>query len=499
MAARTQLPLLTLRVNDLSIRDGYLCYDNTETGTFHRIPIYALTGEATGQAETHIDDACPAVIFDDFTLDFAGNAFVVSGRGKVALLRDVLSGTYPTINVVAGNTSDTGIIGHTAAKFGTSKVDIERGSVYTTVNGGVVEFILNNWTAGWMMARPKEGKRVNAASPWATTLEQIKELYDSPFTGAVTTRTSLLEGFTHDDNIHQYIYHSPSSSASTNMPLGDITSPSKSTTRSPLTSTLNTLGYSPITLSEYLGNINEIVGQRHLGTSITTIKKPFILSVTGTPDEIAMAYALIANAAEMDEDLRLAMEVNLSCPNISGKPPAAYDADQLKEYLEAIGDSKSTYRGRMASDESVPRVGVKLPPYTYATQFEIVAAALARAYSSEPGEATSVIDFVTCTNTLGSSLVLRDDGSPVLNSEAATGIGGLGGAAIHPLALGNVATFRRLLDQHPETKDVLIIGVGGVEDKSGAERMVKVGAAAVAVASAMGRYGIGVFERISKG
>lgn len=78
---------------------------------------------------------------------------------------------------------------------------------------------------------------------------------------------------------------------------------------------MNTRGYSPFTLSEYLGHINEIVGQRHLGTSITTIKKPFILSVGGTPDEIAMAYALIANAAEMDEDLRLCMGKSFS--NIS--------------------------------------------------------------------------------------------------------------------------------------------------------------------------------------
>jgi dihydroorotate dehydrogenase (fumarate) len=164
-------------------------------------------------------------------------------------------------------------------------------------------------------------------------------------------------------------------------------------TSSSQTSTLNTLGYSPITLSEYLGHINEIVGQRHLGTNIDVPKKPFILSVTGTPDEIAMAYALIANAAEMDEDLRLAMEVNLSCPNIAGKPPPAYDAGELREYLGALGDSKATYRGRMAGPESEVRVGVKLPPYTYSGQFEMVVKELAHAKSSEPGEG-SVVDFM---------------------------------------------------------------------------------------------------------
>lgn len=262
-------------------------------------------------------------------------------------------------------------------------------------------------------------------------------------------------------------------------------------------STLNTQGYSPLTLSEYLGIINEIVGQRHLGTDTPT-KKPFILSVTGTSDEIAMAYALIANAAEMDEDLRLAMEVNLSCPNIANAPPPAYDAAQLAEYLEAIGDSKSTYRGRMATPESEPRVGIKLPPYTYAGQFAMVVDALRAAKSSEPGEG-SVIDFITATNTLGSSLLLDSNNNPVLNSEAGTGIGGLAGAALHPLALGNVAQLRTLLDAHPETKDVVIIGVGGVEDKAGYERMRKVGAVAVGVASALGRYGVGIFEKISKG
>jgi dihydroorotate dehydrogenase (fumarate) len=190
--------------------------------------------------------------------------------------------------------------------------------------------------------------------------------------------------------------------------------------------------------------------------------------------------------------------VNLSCPNIAGKPPPAYDHEGLKEYLDAISDSKSTYRGRMATPECVPRVGIKLPPYTYSTQFEMVASALAAARSSEPGEG-SVVDFITCTNTLGSSLVMSEDLKPALNSEAGTGIGGLAGAALHPLALGNVATFRRLLDQSEDTQGILIIGVGGVEDKAGFDRMIAVGAGAVACASAMGRFGIGVFEKISKG
>ena len=205
---------------------------------------------------------------------------------------------------------------------------------------------------------------LNSSSPWATTVEEIKELYDCEHTGAVTTRTSLLEGFNHDSNIHQHVFFPAGRSAvRTEAPKSDASAEPKFIPDDASTSSLNTYGYSPHTLSEYLGFINEIVGQRHLGTS-TISKKLFIISVTGTPDEIAMGYALLANASEMDEDLRLAMEVNLSCPNIDGSPPPAYDEGMLKEYLEAIGDSKSTYRGRMGAD-SVPRVGVKLPPYTW--------------------------------------------------------------------------------------------------------------------------------------
>jgi dihydroorotate dehydrogenase (fumarate) len=78
-----------------------------------------------------------------------------------------------------------------------------------------------------------------------------------------------------------------------------------------------------------------------------------------------------------------------------------------------------------------------------------------------------------------------------------TEVNSLAGAALHPLALGNVATFRRLLDKSSETKDVLVIGIGGVEDAAGVKRMQAVGAGAVGCASALGRYGVDVFKRMS--
>ena len=32
----------------------------------------------------------------------------------------------------------------------------------------------------------------------------------------------------------------------------------------------------------------------------------------------------------------LAVEINLSCPNIAGKPPLAYDFDALRDYLGTV-------------------------------------------------------------------------------------------------------------------------------------------------------------------
>lgn len=37
---------------------------------------------------------------------------------------------------------------------------------------------------------------MNSSSPWASEQKQLQELFDSPFTGAVTTRTATLTGFT---------------------------------------------------------------------------------------------------------------------------------------------------------------------------------------------------------------------------------------------------------------------------------------------------------------
>lgn len=329
---------------------------------------------------------------------------------------------------------------------------------------------------------------LNSASPWATTHEDLKALYDCPFTGAVTVRTSLLNGFRHDENVHQYTFFDCGGAATVK---GDASIATGKTS-------LNTLGYSPVRLDEYLEIVGRVIGSDVL-VPPKLQKKPIILSVTGSPEDVTEAYVMMEKTAR-EGGLELGMEINLSCPNIKGKPPPAYDGAALAEYLVLLQAQKSMLVDTGAGSQAgrrvmVPAVGIKLPPYTYMGQFEEIVGAIA----SAAVDGRSVVDFVTATNTLGSSLVLNADCQAALASEAGTGLGGLAGVALHPLALGNVATLRRVLDRTGETREIMIIGVGGVCDRGGFERMVKVGASAVAVATALGREGVSVFKKILTG
>jgi len=109
------------------------------------------------------------------------------------------------------------------------------------------------------------------------------------------------------------------------------------------------------------------------------------------------------------------------------------------------------------------------------------------------------ISFITATNTLGSALLLGPDLQPALKSGDGTGVGGLAGAPLHPLALGNVRALRAMCDSESALKAIQIIGIGGVSDSVGFARMKAVGASAVGVGTALGRRGVGIFEEISKG
>lgn len=254
---------------------------------------------------------------------------------------------------------------------------------------------------------------------------------------------------------------------------------------------LNTLGYSPYPLEKTLENVQVV--SEEIGWS----GKGWIISATGTAEEIKECYRLISETRR-SVIMDIYMEINLSCPNIGAKPPPAYDQASLLEYLVAVREAKRKVGGGM-------KVGIKTPPYSNPRDFEIVKAALMQSVV----ERVVPIEFITATNTLGTSLLLQPDlgasagqskpWKPTLSSADAEGLGGLAGSPLHPLALGNVRTLRRMLNSEDVLRGISIIGTGGVSDAAGLSRMKSVGAEIIGVGTAFGRKGVGIFQDISFG
>lgn len=183
-----------------------------------------------------------------------------------------------------------------------------------------------------------------------------------------------------------------------------------------------------------------------------------IASVWGreTDDFVAAAVAVAAAPGV------LAVEVNLSCPNLhhgslgaprSGPPGEliAHEPDATRETVRAVVDAVG----------ATP-VFAKLSPN--ATDVVPVAAAALDAGATG----------LTCVNTVRAFLVDAEARAPALGA----GNGGLSGAAIKPLALRVVHDVTRALPGVP------VIGTGGVMHGTDAVEMLLAGASAVGVGTA---------------
>lgn len=327
---------------------------------------------------------------------------------------------------------------------------------------------------------------LNSSNPWATTQQDLQALYDCPYTGAVTTRTSLWSGFNQDPKTHQYIFFSTvKGHAESGVDVSGAEG--RGEVLEGETSSLNTLGYSPLPFEEYVEMIVKI--NRDSRRPVEK-RKQFIVSVTGTAEEVGKCAKYLLNITSKNEGLKVMMEINLSCPNILDKPPPAYDGAQLAKYIRAISEAKSSVHRNSL------HVGIKTPPYTYHGQFKMLIDVLERS-TELPGGCP--ISFITATNTLGSCLVLNQSNEATLKSASGAGIGGMAGDSIHPLSLGNVKTLREMLNAHEDIRNIAIIGIGGVSDAAGFKRMKSVGATAIGVGTAFGREGVAIFEKISAG
>jgi len=337
---------------------------------------------------------------------------------------------------------------------------------------------------------------MNSSSPWASERNQLRELFDCRHTGAVTTRTATLTGF-RETSEHTV--------ALTNESISSV----------------NSYGYSPHPLSAYIDYVDAILASAPEGST-----KPFILSITSSSpislasmlDSVQTLRAKFRDGRGMTS--RVGIELNTSCPNIKDSPPPAYHIAGLIPILDVLA--------RYFWEDPTLVIGLKLPPYVYSTQFDELLHRIATYSRSDPSDASRRLNpfaFLTSTNTLGQTLFFAEQAVPLSGPDSGSGkaasaadtvlapddagsptefalptaLGGMAGEALHPLALGNVYTLRRLLDTHEETslREISIIGVGGVTTRAAHVRMRRAGASVVACATILVREGVGVFEKIS--
>jgi len=209
--------------------------------------------------------------------------------------------------------------------------------------------------------------------------------------------------------------------------------------------------------------------------------KPYMVSVSGkTVDDNLDMIQRVADAVSNKGVNIAAVELNLACPNIIGKPIIAYDFEQLEEVLEKIC-ALPCFASSPSSPPSLV-LGVKMPPYFDGPHFERAAAAL--------NKYASTIGYAACINTIGNALAIDPvSESPVISSKG--GFAGLSGPAVKYTALANVRKMRELLDS-----SIDVVGVGGVASGTDAFEMILCGAAAVQVGTCHWTEGPGCFDRI---
>ena len=194
-------------------------------------------------------------------------------------------------------------------------------------------------------------------------------------------------------------------------------------------------------------------------------ERTFFLSLVGmSPDETHTLLKKVQNSG-----FKGITELNLSCPNVPGKPQIAYDFETTERLLgEAFGYFDKP-------------LGIKLPPYFDIVHFDQAA----EVFNRHP------LKFVNCVNSIGNGMYIEDE-SVVIRPK--NGFGGIGGEYIKPTALANVHAFYQRLNP-----SIQIIGTGGVYTGRDAFEHILCGASMVQIGTALHQQGVEVFERVSLG
>ena len=269
---------------------------------------------------------------------------------------------------------------------------------------------------------------MNAAGVVCMTIEELEEVKDSA-AGTFVTKTATLQARAGNPEPRYQ-----------DVPLGSI----------------NSMGLPNHGLDYYLDYLLEL--------QQTEPNRIFFLSLVGLSLEETHALLKKVQAS----DFKGLTELNLSCPNVPGKPQIAYDFETTEKILSEV------------FDYFTKPLGIKLPPYFDMAHFDQAAAI----FNKFP------LSFVNCVNSIGNGLYINDE---IVVIRPKKGFGGIGGEYIKPTALANVHAFYQRLNP-----SIQIIGTGGVLTGRDAFEHILCGASMVQVGTTLHKEGVGVFERITE-
>ncbi|MDO4432078.1 MAG: dihydroorotate oxidase [Aerococcaceae bacterium] len=217
---------------------------------------------------------------------------------------------------------------------------------------------------------------------------------------------------------------------------------------------INSMGLPNLGIDYYLDYLEDVPVEK---------SSPF-LSVTGLSNEETHTLLKKIQVSSYNG----LVELNLSCPNVVGKPQLAYDFEAVDALLQEV-----------FSYFEQP-LGVKLPPYFDLSHFDQMAMILNR----------YPLAFVNTVNSIGNALYIEDE---TVTIRPKNGFGGLGGAYIKPTALANVHAFYQRLNP-----SIAIIGTGGVLTGRDVFEHILCGASMVQVGTTLQQQGTAVFERLTQ-
>lgn len=209
----------------------------------------------------------------------------------------------------------------------------------------------------------------------------------------------------------------------------------------------------------------------YTNTNLTSlIDKPYIVSVSGltAQDNFNIIEELVRN------EMISGLELNLSCPNVIGKPQIGYDFEAMDKLLDIV--DKIIQKRKL--EDSKFNFGLKLPPYFDFSHFDL-ASNIINKYD---------IDTLTCINSLGNGLVVNPETETVVIKPKG-GFGGIGGFATKQIALANVRKFSQLTNCD-------VIGCGGIKNGIDAFEHILCGAKAVQIGTQFYMEKHEVFERV---